>query len=87
MATIRKHIEETLVNHGLWPNEAEQVMNHVVELPENVSMRDRWEHDTEDYPPSIVTLAWMSAKETAIEHLKKTNPQHFALWLLEGKQQ
>ena len=84
MKTIEETIKDKLVNYGLWPEEAETVMKEVEQAPENESMQGRWHESPEDYPPAILSLAWLSAKDHAIEYLKINKPLHFALRVLEA---
>jgi len=80
-----QRIAGLLENHGLWDDEAKTVIELVkVEQP---SMDGRWNDDVSGYPDAIVITLWMSAKRNAIEYLKANKPEHFALWLLEPKEQ
>ena len=78
MKTIRTVIADRLQDHGLWPKEAEAVMDAVEAAPENESMKSRWGDTPDDYPPSIVALMWMSAKTKAVEWIDANKPLHFA---------
>lgn len=84
MPTMLTEMKETLVANGLWPEEAEKVMEVVMRAEENEVMRDRWADSFSDYPPVIKTMAWMSAKQHAVEWLKANKPEHFALRCLEA---
>jgi len=81
--TIINKLVTLLTDHGLWPNEIAEVLSIIKSAPENESMTGRWDDEESDYPPAIMTLAWMSAKAHAIDYLEKTKPKHFALALLK----
>jgi hypothetical protein len=82
MATIRKTLEDTLVRHGLWPEEATKIMDEVQESDIQESMRGRWSDDVSGYPQHLITVLWVSVKHQAVEHLKTNKPKHFALAIL-----
>ena len=80
--TIRQKIEETLVNHGLWEDEAKTV---IAEAEKHESLKDmlgRWDEDTASYPDQLLAVVWMSVKNLATEWLKANKPNHFALAIL-----
>lgn len=82
MITVQGKLEKTLVDHGLWPNEATAVMDKAkANLPE---MEGRWNESCDNYPPQLFGVLWISIKSVAIEHLKATKPMHFALALLQS---
>lgn len=84
MPNIMNEMKDALVAHGLWPEEAERVMEYVAKAPENEPMEGRWTDSFDDYPPAIKNLAWMSVRRGAIEWLKANKPSHFALLVMEG---
>jgi len=81
--TIRNHIESTLVNHGLWEDEAKTVTSEAERSESLKPMQGRWDEDTTGYPPQLLAVTWMSVKEHAIGWLKANKPNHFALAMLQ----
>ncbi len=81
--TIKNTVKEKLINHGLWPQEADDIVENVILAPENEAMKDLWNDHAEGYPEQITSLAWFSAKLHAIEFLEKNKPMHFALNILK----
>lgn len=81
--TIRKKMEEDLINHGLWPDEAVIILNNARESKVLESMEERWEEDTGGYPTQLLAAVWMSIKPIALDWIKTNKPQHFARFMLE----
>jgi hypothetical protein len=84
MKTIKRTLIEKLQENGLWLQEAEEVMAMVEADPANKDMQGRWDESPEDYPPSIMVLAWMSARDKALEWIERNKPKHFAKGMLEA---
>jgi len=57
------------------PPAADAVMEAVKSAPENEAMQGRWSDSAEGYPPAIFILAWMSAKEKALEWIDANCPK------------
>lgn len=81
--TIRKTIEEALVNHGLWPKEAANVVAELEADKASEPMWHRWDEDSSNYPPALLSVLLISAKSKAVEWLEKNAPKHFALAILK----
>jgi len=73
--TIQEHIENNLVCHGLWPKEAEEIMEKIKdqESEENGSMTYRWNDKVEDYPLSFSQFFGFLLKTKRRNGFKKTN--------------
>lgn len=82
--TIREKMEEMLVDHMLWPDEAKAVVAAAEKDEVLDAMQGRWGQDTEGYPPQVVVATWISVKHVAVEWLKANKPQHFALMALDA---
>jgi ribonuclease I len=82
--TIRKRLETELVNHGLWPNEAEAVMTELEADEASKPMQGRWNEDETVYPPQLLAVVLMSAKTKAVEWIDRNKPMHFARGVLEA---
>lgn len=72
--TIVKRLEE----HGLFNDQAKAVVESMKVAPGNEVMEGRWRDATSDYPPSILQMAWMSAKLHAVEWIDANCPAHWA---------
>ena len=83
--TIRQALTETLVNHGLWPEEAQRVLDAFEADDDNDPMRGRWHEQVTAYPPTLLAVLAVSAKDAAIAWLKANKPKHFALMILESQ--
>lgn len=81
--TVRDKLEDMLVGHGLWPDEAKTVTDKVVTEPAAEVMRTRWTEPAGGYPPQLFNVIFMTARRCAIEYLKANKPKHFALLVLE----
>ena len=80
--TVRQKIEDTLVEHGLWEDEAKKVVAEA-EKDEGLSaMQGRWDGDITGYPVSVLSVTWTAVKHLAVEWLKANKPEHFALHVL-----
>lgn len=83
--TIEAKIKSLLVNHGLFENMAEKVIEAVKEAPENEAMQGRWGEDESAYPPAITALGWLSAKRHAVAIIDKECPKHWARPIFAGR--
>lgn len=82
--TIRQKIEETLVDHGLWEDEAKTIVTEAEKEKSLEAMQGRWDEDTAAYTAPLLAVTWMSVKHHATEWLKANKPQHFALAMLSA---
>lgn len=80
--TIREHLENMLVNHGCWPDEAKASINLIEESEASDEMRGRWDEPADGYPDELMAVLWLWAKKKAIELLMATKPNHFAIAIL-----
>lgn len=84
MPTLEEKLSNTLVDHGMWPNEAQAVMASVKESPVMESMKGRWGQAAEGYPPQMLGVLWMTVKDEAVKWIDANKPQHWAKALLTG---
>ena len=75
--TIEDKIKEMLVEHGMWEDQAEAVVEAMKANEINRSMVHRWNDDVEGYPPSMLAILWMKAKHAAIEYIDANCPETF----------
>lgn len=81
--TLRKYFEQKLEEHGLWPQEAVQVMDAAEQSDLLADMQGRWDQSSEGYPPQLLVVVWMSVKLQAKRWLTDNVPQHFALGMFQ----
>jgi len=84
---IREVLEKFLFENGLWEEEAKQVVKRM-ETPDEAGklppICECLDKDDVGYPPQLLAVARLCARSAAINFLKETKPQHFALYLLES---
>jgi pyruvate carboxylase len=80
--TFRDKMQQMLVEHGLWPEEASQVMEQCVADKMLESMQGRWGDDVSGYPTQMSTIVWMSVKAIAVKWIESNKPMHFAKAIL-----
>ena len=77
--TVVQWIVKTLEDGGLWPIEADAVVELLMELPEMVeTMKDRWFDKMDGYPPQMKSVLWMSACDAAVTWIDANKPKHWA---------
>lgn len=81
--TVRENVEKFLFNHGLWPEEAKEVVKKLV--AENEPFSGVADKSEEGYPDAFFAVSYAAAKDLAIKHLEENKPQHFALSILKGE--
>lgn len=75
---IRQKLEE----NGLFEEEAGGILK---QLKENTpDMKGRWEDGTEDYPPAMFVVLWVSAKKEAVKWIEQNKPLHLAKSMSES---
>jgi len=75
-ATVQGRLTALLEENGLWPDEAEAVIELLKAATPDMS--ERWEDGLEHYPQTMFAVLWMSAQFEAAEWLAKNKPEHFA---------
>lgn len=77
--TIQEHLHTYLTSNGLWPKEADAVMEAFKAQPEikDVKLNDVV-GDPLGYPKSMLAVLQLSVKRTAAEWLATNKPMHFA---------
>jgi hypothetical protein len=83
MKTITEHLREQLIESGLWPAEAEAVLQAL--KANDKTMEHRWNDYATDYPPQIIAALWRAAKRHALEWIEANKPQHWAKPMFESK--
>jgi hypothetical protein len=83
MKTITEHLREQLVASGLWPAEAEAVLQAL--KANDKTMEHQWNDYTADYPSPMIAALWCAAKRHALEWIETNKPQHWAKPMFESK--
>ncbi len=74
--TLRECLHDYLTERGLWPKEADEVIN-IYQDKEN-SMAHRWGDKQEDYPPQLLTVLFVAVRHETVLWIDKNKPKHFA---------
>ncbi len=81
--TIRETLTKYLVDNGLGPQEAELVIELVIDAYQNnetarKDMGRRLNDDTESYPPQFIPTLLLAIQHEAVEWIDTNKPLHFA---------
>lgn len=79
---IQTKLEDVLVMHGLWADEAKEVVAELQADKDYAAMVGRWEHDASEYPPQMFAVLAAAAKHAALGWIDRKAPQHFARSIL-----
>lgn len=63
---------------GLWPDEAQAVLEKMQADPANKDMGGRWGDREEGYPKELLACLWVSAENNALKWIDENKPMHFA---------
>lgn len=77
--TIRETLHKYLTDRGLWPQEADAVIDAYRDhdtTPDD--MTRRMNDDTEGYPPQMMPVLIMCVKAEAVRWIDANKPKHFA---------
>ena len=61
--SIEETIKKMLFESGMFEDQCNQVIARMKANPANEAMSGRWQDNPEGYPPMIMSLAWMSARD------------------------
>lgn len=75
--SINDKLAQQLVEHGLWPHEAQAVMTELKAHKSSAAMQGRWDDDAE-FQTHLIAVLLISAKTQAIKWIDRNAPQHFA---------
>ena len=76
MENFYKLIHDMLVDHGLWPEEATEIMGRVARVTPN--MENRWKDPPDGYPVAVFRTLWIIARIEALRWIDETKPMHWA---------
>ena len=72
--TVRETVEKRLVDKGMWPKEAKQVVDLVIE---QVDQPLRWDESVEGYPPQLIVVLCVIADKVALKWIDENCPLAF----------
>lgn len=75
--TIREKLTELLVENGMRPNDASEVMERVIDDDGAEVMEGRWDEVIDGYPKSLMATLWLITKSIALEWIDANNPEAF----------
>ncbi len=73
--TIQERILELLQEHGMWPDQAAEVVEMVKADKANEAMAGRWDDSAEGYSISLIAALWFSIKDTALQYIDANCPK------------
>jgi len=76
--TTRDSMLKHLVTHGLFANQAEDIVKRYEESKDGEPMKGRWDSATEGYPPTLLAVLRISINVVAVEYIDENCPGHFA---------
>lgn len=83
MATFEREIIDQLTSRMMPDDAAREVLEAVKLMESNASMDGKWNHDTSEYPSTILAVIWMNAKDEALKWIDKNKPKAFYRPLFE----
>lgn len=81
--TLHSYFRLALTRHGLWPGEADTVMEQI--MATDNAMSGRWGEMVADYTSARLAAVWELVREAAVDWLRVVKPGHFALVMLMGE--
>ena len=76
--TIRDKLAKHLTDHGLWPKEAEEVINAYRDGPACPEDQRRRFEDAEGYPSQLLAVMIYAVRSEAVRWIDANKPKHFA---------
>ena len=67
-------IKKQLQDRGLFESDAEKILEAIKSAPENAAMATRWNDSTDNYPPQMQSVVWLSVKSIAFEWIDENQP-------------
>lgn len=83
--TIREKMTKRLENHGLWPEEANSVMELMIANESLKNMKTRWNDDCEGYSTQLFSAVWFAIRKSAIQWIDTNKPKHFSRAMFTGE--
>ena len=74
--SVREYIHKWLTDRGLWPDEATVVVEST--MKQEACDQVKWNDSAECYPPQLLAVLALSARELAVKYIDENKPKHFA---------
>lgn len=84
-STIEGKILARMVNNGLFPEQAQEVMAAYKASDAGKSMAGRWSDSPRDYPQAVMGGIWLGIQTQAIDWIEKNCPEHWAKPMFTGQ--
>ena len=74
-----------MVNRGLFPDQAAQILESVKASEVSKVIQGRWSDKVEAYHPGFLSVIWTEVSDEAVRWIEKNCPQHWAKSLFTGE--
>jgi hypothetical protein len=82
--TFETKLHAYLVDNGLFPSQADEIMAVFQSSESMKSMNRRWDDSPGDYPQAIIATLTLSINAAALEWIDANCPKHWARELFAG---
>lgn len=82
--SIKEFLQTYLVENGLFPDQAKQVVTMTENAEENAAMVGRWDDPVVEYPAPLRAVVIMCARRQAVKWIEDNMPLHWAKPMFEG---
>ena len=72
--TVEEKFTKALVDNGMFPNQAAEVMTAAKSSEILADMGHRWSDNVERYPPQLFAVVWMTIRHIALEWIDANVP-------------
>lgn len=72
--TIQEKLVKMLFDRGMFPDEATKIVDQLKALPQSEAMQGRWNDQSDDYPPALITALWLTTKQLALARIDEHCP-------------
>ena len=73
--TVEAKFTKMLFERGMFPAQAESVMDLAKQEPALAEMERRWQDDESEYPPALLAVYWVTICAAAVKWIDKNLPQ------------
>ena len=73
--TIREYLGRFLLDHGLWPDQVETVLNGI----DNTGLVSVYQEHADGYPEHFLAVSLLTAKTAALDWIDANAPNHMAV--------
>lgn len=72
---FKEAMVKAMTSRGMFPSQAEEVIEKYIVSDEANTMMDRWHEDIGGYPEALQNVLWMGVKDYAAKWLEENLPQ------------